>query len=273
MNFPNATDITKPIKHHEHKFNSRGIMYHSRMRYLKSREGNKKNKKLSFQYEGRTSFESWNQENNLVYTQKAMLSATQQTSINIDSYKFIDKNKVCSPSKLLPPNELMSRSQAFRIACLKNLESSPMKKIRKIDSLSRKEDPRIINHRNDILSRIRRHTESLLQKNRMEMMNENIDDKKGNENNVIIKLDGEGEQLEPKKLDLVPGEYQNAIAGSNPKSTRRAKTKYEKKYDVWNNSHTIDSIRNDAKLIHDHDDDFDTYPAVFSFLDDWKNDI
>ena len=107
--------------------NSKSIMYQSRMRILKSRDGGT----------GRRS----------KLGQKIM-------SENSFSSSFVDRGtrKPCSSEKLLRPMQLMTKQQTFRHLYLKY---HPPKVQFRVDFLQKKEDPKLVKKREQIFARIR----------------------------------------------------------------------------------------------------------------------
>lgn len=105
---------------------SKNIMYQSRMRILKSREGSGRRSKLGEKIISENSFSS----------------------------SFVDRGtrKPCSAEKLLPPMQLMTKQQTFRHLYLKY---HPPKVQVRVDFLTKKEDPILVKKREQIFAKIR----------------------------------------------------------------------------------------------------------------------
>lgn len=107
--------------------NSKSIMYQSRMRILKSRDGGTgRRSKLGEKIICENSFSS----------------------------SFVDRGtrKPCSAEKLLPPMQLMTKQRTFRHLYLKY---HPPKVQVRVDFLQKKEDPKLVKKREQIFARIR----------------------------------------------------------------------------------------------------------------------
>ena len=107
----------------------RGIMYQSRMRYLKSCESGKKSK------------EKKKEHTNDVWENSTGAKHSSHVKSNILS------------EKLLPPIELMTRERSFRRLLWKH--HPPTVGVRKMDFLVKNEDPAVIKKRERIRSRIK----------------------------------------------------------------------------------------------------------------------
>lgn len=104
---------------------SRGIMYQSRMRYLKSRDGNSSNSSSRTKIAERLPFSS-------------LLGASRTP---------------CVAEKLLPPMELMTRQRSLKRVYLEH--HSPMTQVKRMNFLEKKENPVLKRKRDAIFARIR----------------------------------------------------------------------------------------------------------------------
>lgn len=106
---------------------SRSIMYQSRMKILKSRDGSS--------------------------TRRAKLGERIMCENSFSSF-FVDRGtrKPCPEEKLLPPLQLMTRERSFRHLYLKY---HPPKVHVRMDFLQKREDPKFKKKREDIFARIR----------------------------------------------------------------------------------------------------------------------
>lgn len=122
----------KESTHAEQESNvrARGIMYHSRMRFLRSRENIRQGES--------------NQLSLAPYRKKPSHA------------EFLSPKIPCAGESLLPPSELMTRAKSFRMAYVNNNpKKEHARRIRRMSCLTKKEDPVICKRRMEILSRIR----------------------------------------------------------------------------------------------------------------------
>jgi len=252
----------------ERGLNSNGILYHSRMRYLKSRDGQlirssivrKKQEYKKISHEKKNNYT-----HHVSFPSPAVAHKTQPQHLSI-----LSKNKACLPEKLLPPTELMSRSQAFRRACLTNLDTSPIKKIKKMKSLHRKVKPSILAKREEIYSKIRaaeisaerirkeeeKRQSSFVSRNSRcsGLIGANVPSKVFLGRESEISISEEGKNITLDKLD----QYDNSPD--------------MKEVDLnSNNSHEKGSYKFRArKTNEENSDDDEGFPGLFSFINDWK---
>lgn len=109
-----------------------GIMYQSRMRYLKSRDGT---------YSGQSS------------SSKTRLSERGERSQLPFSSLLGAARTPCVAEKLLPPTELMTRERSLRRAYWKY--HPPTVQVKRMNFLERKEDPVLVRKRDVIFARIK----------------------------------------------------------------------------------------------------------------------
>ena len=147
------------------KDNGRGILYQCRMQYLKSREGGNRSKTRR--------------------KESAQFSC-------LDERMHVP----CSSEILLPPNELMTRSKAFRHAFWRHHKEPTMKTVKKLE-FGDKRNEKMYKKRTEILSRIeattRARKESELRRRAERVMNHSMesmeDDSESDSESVIPSAD------------------------------------------------------------------------------------
>eukprot|EP00586_Coscinodiscus_wailesii_P020136 CAMPEP_0172495766 /NCGR_PEP_ID=MMETSP1066-20121228/76316_1 /TAXON_ID=671091 /ORGANISM="Coscinodiscus wailesii, Strain CCMP2513" /LENGTH=149 /DNA_ID=CAMNT_0013267663 /DNA_START=346 /DNA_END=791 /DNA_ORIENTATION=- len=127
-------NTTKSFTEREASVRARGIMYQCRMKFLRSRESAKQQHQNHHPLHYPTSSSS---------SLSVLSSGAGATALP------------CPVEKLIPPTELMTRAQSFRFAYVKHFPHNADGQIRRMMSLTKKEDPMVTKKRGEILERVR----------------------------------------------------------------------------------------------------------------------
>jgi len=228
-------NVTKSKMDREASSHSRGIMYHSRMRFLKSREGGSR-------LEGIVKRKSFN---------------SDKENPSSKSRSVVPSNTPCSPESLLPPTELMTRPQAFRYACWKHQNETIIpasRAIRKMSCLMKKHDPEVQKKRLEIFDRIQA-AESLSQRKKRERdAHVRADQIENTALSMLTKLDKKESSVSDKKT-------RKTMIGTNVMTT----FSFEKAANIVVTSPTTGSVSSKANI----DVNDSNYPKPFMFLEEW----
>ena len=231
----------------------RGIMYHSRMRYLASREGNRQ---ITLRERG----------SGIVGDK----STSMQPKISLLGASHIP----CSQERLVPPTELMTRERSFRHTYWKY--HKPKISFRNTDFLKKKENPIVKKKRDEIFARIKaaeiasersikekeswKRSEIIKKNNTITILN--------SDSNPLNSLSGENsDQSESGIAEINRGLKTDDIAESIDSGTDSSSFQHEGK----NNTRLFTGKQNNVKEDYTLSGE-DTYPEGFSFISDWRKD-
>ena len=227
----------------------RGIMYHSRMRYLTSREGNRQS--------------TLRERGNGIVSDK---SSSMQPKTSLLGASHIP----CSQERLIPPTQLMTRERSFRHTYWKY--HKPKITFRNTDFLKKKEDPMVKNKRDEIFARIKA----------AEIASERSIKEKESWKRAEIKKKGSITILngDSNPLNSLSGENSDMCDNSAAETNRGLKT--DEIVDSIDSVPVSSSFQLEGKNIsrlytgkQKHTEDHsisaeDTYPEGFSFISDWR---
>lgn len=244
--FSRHIDLLPPLKD-----DSRGILYQCRMQYLKSREGGSRSK-----------------------TRRRGHGVL--TGIQEQQFSCLDErvHGPCSSEILLPPDELMTRSKAFRFAYWQHHRDPIMKSIKKIqigfDGTCRTER---LKKRREILSRIeatnRARKESELLRRAERVMDDSLDidgDSESDSEIILSSSNSEQRSLRGNVLPQLPSQDGSNVMSPLSTSSDRGKGVKAEQNDVLPQLKRVTMTKRDLtpKGKANSDD------SAFSFLSDWS---
>ena len=228
------------------KDSGRGILYQCRMQYLKSREGGSRSKTRKKEYE-------------------------------MPQFSCLDERMhvPCSSEILLPPNELMTRSKAFRHAFWRHHKEPTMKTVKRLEFGQDKRNEQLAKKRKEILSRIEATTrESELRRRAERVMNHSLesieDDSESDSESIIPSVDDGGNLQDDDSVAMNPlstssnrrkGARMSMMYGT-PKSKRQEEP--INKTSLPPLRVTMTSRSNESRGKENADE------SAFSFLSDWS---
>ena len=210
--------------------NARGIMYHSRMRYLKARDGPGRKTTLG---------------------NRASEIIGENSSLGICTSQHFP----CSSENLVPPSELMTRQRSFKQLYWKY--HPPNTQIRKMEFLRKKEDPIAKKKREAIFERIRA----------AEMAAERSKREKEAWKRAEQRLSGVTDSVSLLSSSIVEqtSERDDTADGGKNYEGLNGGFVFERKKNNITHEVSTNSGNDDASL-----NDLDSYPDDFAFLSDWR---
>jgi len=290
--------MTARFKHHidsdvsslSNDNSSRGILYQCRMQYLKSREGDNR-----CETRRKGSVDVWGIEQQ----EEPQFSCLDERMhgpwyvlgmpCSVCLYKYLSRSSFVSSSEILfPPDELMTRSKAFRFAYWKHHREQTMRSVKKFEFGQDERNGRLSKKRREILNkmeataRARKESELRRRAERVSLNHslESIDDDSMEESDSES-IDTEGYKSADKRgynnFSQIQMSSQQDDATSNRRKGARSSIRgapRTKRLEDLNDKVALPPIRRKSIICRRSDDsrgeDNKDDDSAFSFLSDWE---